>query len=218
MGKDDAVNRILEAGASKRSVIHPDDLMVIGGNKLDMSKEISDKQIPKYVTANGKIFDTDDGKEVEMTDTIEIDNRVLKVGEFGGDAATIIIDLYEMFLQAHQSDIETVFHAVDCSEGIPEMIKDEPTKQRIKTRLAPNGEWEKYLSWGDPRIEFEQWLHVSAATARWRIRWDLERRLIMEMDIRRREDYHKAKDVLEVVLIAIEKYLGLPERGRLLGV
>lgn len=214
----DAISKILEGAASKRAVISPDDLMVIGGQKLDMSQEISDKKIPKYVTANGKIFDTDSGLQVEMADTIEIDNRVLKVGDFGGDAATIIVDLYEMFLQAHQMDIETVFNAVDCSEGIPDMVKDDPTVQRIKSRMRPDGTWEKYLPWGDPRVEFEQWLHVSAATARWRIRWDLQRRLLCEMDIRRREDYHKAKDVLETVLIAIEKYIALPEKGRLLGV
>lgn len=234
--KDKEIQDILSRGAAQRQAVAADDLMVIGGQKFDLSRDYADGLpegmdpdmiFPRFVTASGKVYDLDaededgekSGKEVSMADTIEIDNRVLKIGDFGGNAACMVVELYEQFLNATHNAQQAYYHERDYSHQIPDYVTDENSRRMLQSKT----DFKKavtihFVDWGDQDVTFEHWMQWSAATTRWRIKSDLKRRYEHNLDIRKRQTMQSAKDVLEPTLVAIEKFLALPERKRLTAV
>ena len=232
----DYAEQTLEGGAAKRQTIAPDDLMVIGGQKYDLSKSYAsavqemldkgqavnpDQIIPKYVTANGKVYDTDTGEEVSMRDTVVIDNRVLSVGDFGGDALGMVAEMYEQFLCACQQGQKSEFRKLDQGHTaeIIDHVKSQDARQMLQEKLDPHT-LETYwvVDWSDPHVTFEGWMEWVAATLRWRLNTDLKRRYDREVDIQKRSTMTTSRDILDPFLIAVEKFLALPEKKRLTAV
>jgi hypothetical protein len=235
----------LESGAAARQTIAPEDLMIVGGKKIDLSKDLSaevleednpEDYLPRLVTAGGKVYDLDKGEEIKLDDTIEIDGRALRIGAFGGDAAVMVWELYEQFLKACQNGLKSEYRKldgtgeiIDClaastsgsrltMAGAPWIARETEAKRMIQTRMDPNMESVSFVDWGNPHVTFEQWMVWAAATIRWRVRVDLPNRYERQIDIRKRETMQDSKNVLEPTLVAIEKFLALPERKRLTAV
>lgn len=224
----------LERDAARRPNAPTDSVIGVGGERVDLSAPIPqtisnrelERKFPRYVVAgDGRIYDTDhqDGAgnpvPVDLRDTITLDNRVLSVGEFGQDGSGIVIQMYEDFLRAHQGDFNAEYRQSDGSGRILMFLKNADAHKMLRTRTDPKTmERVHYVPWGSPHVTFEQWCHWGVATMLWRIKVDLPHRYDAEIDIRKRADMSTAKAFMESSLIAIEKYLALPERGRLIGV
>lgn len=221
---------VLAAGAARRTTINPDDLMVIGGRKFDLSKDYGaglpedfdpDSIIPRFVSDSGKVYDLDRGEIVTLQDTIEIDNRALKVGEFGTDGACMVAELYEQFLSAFHTGQRAIFRKMRPEAEIIEYVTHPESRKLLQEDTEAGlrtGQTVLFIDWGNPQVTFEHWMVWAAATLRWRLKSDLERRYANEIDIRTRDTMQTTKSVLEPTLIAIEKFLALPERKRLTAV
>lgn len=240
---------ILSAGAARRQTIAPEDLIVIGGQKFDLSKDYverfqaaveagipvnPDELFVRFVTIDGKVYDLDCDPdeplvEIALNNTVVIDNRVLTIGDFGASFYCIIYEMYEQFLNAcgilvpdASTSQKSVFRKgrADRSSDIIEYCRHENgARQALIERINPatlEPYWE--IDWGNPNVTFEIWLEWTAATLRWRIKSDLKRRYEREIDIRNRDTLQTSKGVVEDTLVAVEKFLALPEKKRLTGV
>ena len=219
----DRIKDVLQEGAARRHAeagTNPDNLLVVAGEKMDITKEneFVPETMPKYVTDQGKVLDLDTGEYVELPNTMTIDNRVLKISDFGMDGAGGVVELYEQYLEAFQQKQKTLFYVMDGSVQIPNYLKCDDAKKLLVTKLQPSGDYLTYVDWANPHTTFEMWMEWSRATVRWRIEHDLENRYVNEMDIQKRSYMEEARAFMQTTLIAIEKYLALPERARLQGV
>lgn len=194
-----------------------EDTFIVGGRKVDITKTLAGRDsLPKYVVAEGgAVYDLDTGEAVQLEDTVEIDGRILKVGAFGSDGFATLYELFEMFLFAHENVEESVFRPDDGSSSIIEFMHNDEAKKMLRTRFGVDGLLEQYIDWGIEIVTFELWLAWAIAQMRWMIKARLEQRFREEMDIRSRGTMVQVRDVLDLTIIAAEKYLALPERQRL---
>ncbi len=230
---DDA-KRVLEGGAPKRQTIADEDLMVVGGNKIDLSADMAanvedddnpDSFLPRFVCTDGKVYDLDaedaegnrGGEEMSLRDTIEIDGRVLTIGDFEGHIV-IVIEMYETFLKACHHGWPSEFRRKDGTFDIIDYVQDIHSKRMIQPKYDPDGTVVYYVDWSDPSVTFEHWMQWAAATTRWRLKAQLQERYEREIDIRTRQTMKTSQDVAGETLVAIEKFLALPERKRLTAV
>lgn len=219
--------RNLMDGAARREAaqsIAADDLMVVGGTKLDMSKPIPDEQLPDHVCYDGVIWDiTNPAGPVQVTlkDSITIDGRVIAVGDFGGDATGHVVTLYEQWLQAFTQDAKSWFYKFSAHEGATVGIIEHCESQArrlLQKKVNPEGVENFFIDWSDPEIEFDHWMQWVAATLRWRIKDNIRYRYEAEIDIRKREYMRTVIDICETTLVAVEKYLALPAGKKLTAV
>jgi hypothetical protein len=186
----------------------------------ELPKKVVDKQ-------SGKVLDLDT-EEVSTPELIEISGVQIDISEFGPGGLYWIQTMYEQWLAAVQEDRESTFSSED-EGGVDSSIIIDKLKTHymrpeylkiLKHRLAPRPSdnvmmSQGYIRW-DRHTTLEQWLAWTAATLRWRIEYEIERRRITlalsELDVK------NARTACENCLIAAEKFLSLSERRRLISI
>jgi hypothetical protein len=183
------------------------------------------KEGDQVIPPTGHVFDLDTG-EVSKPQLVEISGRKIDVSEFGERGVGFLQEMYDEFLKAVQLEYVSTYQKVDAHEGgtdtsriIDEADKVDPNLRKLlESAIAFDGGVRKHvlkLRW-TPHRTFEEWLGWSAATLRWRLNYELERRAVRGLVSW--EDVVLSKEVLSECLVAIEKYLALSERARLIGI
>lgn len=179
------------------------------------------------VPPTDRVLDLDTGV-VSSPELIEISGRKIDIDEFGEGGMFWLGEMYEQWLLAVETDQESTFseegeHGVDTSKVLEELRAHYPISymKMVKTRTVPVlgkitvTRKEAYIKW-DRNTTLEQWLTWTAATLRWRINYEIERRRIsMALSAM---DVSNAKLACENCLIAAEKFLALSERERLINI
>ena len=189
--------------------------------KLHPKDELSQK----VGTPDGRVFNLETG-DVTRPETIEISGRTIDVSEFGDKGLEFIAELYEQWLFAADRQMASTFTSsdewgVDSSKIIDEAKQHYDRwnlSRMLKERtVEKNGEVtkESYVVW-DRHSELEQWVAWTAATLRWRINYEIERRrFLMGLSF---DDILTSKKVCEEALVVCEKWLNLSENKRLTSV
>jgi hypothetical protein len=187
------------------------------------------EELPRKVvdTQSGKVLDLDTG-EVSTPELIEISGVQIDASEFGPGGMYWLQTMYEQWLAAVQEDRESTFSiedegGVDSSRIIDKLKIHYPRPEylkllkhrRVQNPSAKGTMSQAYIIW-NRHTTLEQWLAWTAATLRWRIDYEIDRRRITlalkELDV------SNAKTACENCLIAAEKFLSLSERRRLISI
>lgn len=184
------------------------------------------EELPSRVlTPGGTLLDLDKGVRIPNADLVDLCGRAVDLSEFGEHGENFVIELYEEFLNAVQSDLVSTFKERDenniDSSKIIDYIPDRYKK--FKNKIA----WRKqktiagiekrvgYIKW-DQNTTFDEWMIFSAATLKWRIEYELNSRMLIEG--LSYNEMVKIKQLCEDCLVVIEKWLGLSERKKLISV
>jgi len=204
-------------GTGEQYVLVPADRVEAQKAKIKPTEELPEK----VLTQDGKVINLDTGAINQNPRIVNLCGRHVDLDDFGHRGEGFITELYEQWLGAVQSELVTSFSEMD--EGYSNSLKildyfDNRSDSMLRSKIVwrTEGEAKKgYYVWNQ-ETTFEEWMYMTAATLRWRLKYEIDKRLITQA--LSSEDIRQAKHLVEECLIVVEKWLALPEAKQLISV
>lgn len=204
-------------GSGEQYVLEPAD----GVEKQKAKVKPQDELPEKLLTEDGKIINLDTGHITTNPRIVNLCGRKVDLDEFGTKGEGFVMELYEQWLGAVQSELVSSFCAKDEDYANSLLVLDyvdESVKPSIRSKIVYRTEGEVqrgYFVWNQDTT-FEQWMQMIAATLRWRLKYEIDRRRITQA--LSTADIQQAKYLVEECLIVVEKWLALPEAKQLISI
>lgn len=198
------------------------------GKKEKQKVKPQDELPQKVLTEDGALVDLDTGSVNRSPRVTNLCGRNVDLSEFGPKGEGFVQELYEGWLGAVQSAMVSTFCPMDEGYVNSLNILDYLTMSQrsmisnfVSWRYSGEGNeigpkvQKGYFLW-DEQTTFEQWMVLTSATLKWRLKEEIDRRMIMQGLTS--EEVRGAKHLVEECLIVVEKWLALPESKQLISV